>query len=139
MGEAAATEQCDHYSGCQCQPGAAELLHAELLVDLCTDNREFGECRVDQFLVQLRILPQRHTQHGGQGEQQREGRAKGVIGQLPHQVACFVVTELLDHGYGERDDGMALLPAVDATYRPLQAIHQSALAPSSSVVAVEYP
>jgi len=50
-------------------------------VDLGADDGKFGERRVDEFLVQVRILAQGHAQDRSESEQQREGREEAVVGQ----------------------------------------------------------
>jgi hypothetical protein len=51
----------------------AERGHAELIVDLGTDDRELGECRIHQLTLKLWVFPQRHTEDRGQREQKRKG------------------------------------------------------------------
>jgi hypothetical protein len=80
--------------------------------------------------VEVGVSAQGDSDDGGEGEQQREGGEKGVVGQERDEIAALVVAELLDHGDRERDDVVTLLPAVDPTNRTFDGIHGSALATS---------
>ena len=81
--------------------------------DLGPDDREVGQRRVDDALLEVGIVAKDHAQDGHEHEQQGEQREEPVVGDQGGQVPRLVVTELLDHREGERDRRMPLLERVD--------------------------
>ena len=97
-------EQADHQS----EAGLVQAV--DVALQLVPDDRELGERGVEDLGLQRPVGLQDDAQHRHQDQQQREDREDGVVGAQCRELSGVVVPELLDHRYGEREQG---LPALD--------------------------
>jgi len=83
-------------------------------LELFADDGKGTDGRVEQLLLQVRIVDEHPAEHCRGEQQQRQDRDEGVVGEQRGEVVAEVVAELVDGGEREADDGVALLPLVDA-------------------------
>ena len=94
------------------QGDARGLDPPEVLPDVLPDDRELRERRIEQPLLQRRIVAKDDRRAGHEDQQQREQREEAVVGHRRRQVPRAVLTEVLDHGQREGHGRMAPLEPV---------------------------
>ena len=94
------------------QSDAAALERVHVLAQLAADDRELGERRVDQPVLEAGIPLQHEAEDGHEQEQQREQRQEPVVGDQRRQVGALVVAELVDHREGEAQPAVTALVGV---------------------------
>ena len=94
------------------RPAGMQRVHVGL--DLVADDRELGERRRQDLLLEMGVAVQQIAQDGDQQEQQREQRQKAVVGQQRGEIAALVVDELVHDTEREAGGPVALLEAVEA-------------------------
>ena len=97
--------------GFRLKTAAADAVDVRL--QLLPDDREVGERRVQEPVLQVGVAAEQHAQHGDEHQQQREEGQEGEEGQQGTEIPGLVVAELLHHGDGVRQHGVALLEMVD--------------------------
>src|SRR5207302_4468238 len=95
----------------------------DVLLDLGTDDREFGERRVQQSTLERRIIANDESEPGDQQQQQGEEGEEAVVREQGGEGAAPIVTELLDYPEGECRRTVAALVAVESPYEALCSVH----------------
>ena len=102
--------------------GRAAALETLRVAQLVADDRELAQRRVEDPLLQVRVVLQHEAEHRRQQEQQREERQKAVERDQRGQVRTLVLEELVDHRNGE--PGPTVSPLVPV--KPLRHPHAGA-------------
>jgi hypothetical protein len=119
LGERAAQSQCHPES----RPQRSEQPYSErraasgeglnLVGELRANHRDLGEGRVEDVVVQRRVVLEHEPEDRDEGEQQWEQREERVERHQRAEARRAVLAELLNHRDRESADDMPALPAVE--------------------------
>ena len=95
----------------------------DVLLDLDADDGELGERRVQQALLEMRVVPHHEPEGRDQQQQQGEEREEAVVRQQGGEGATPVVAVFLHYPEEEGERPVTLLVVVEGPDRPLGWVH----------------
>ena len=83
-------------------------------VQLVADDRELGDRRVEDVLLEIGSVLEDVAQERHHDQQEREEAEKAPVGEVTDELATVIIAELLPHRDDEGHRRVAALPAVEA-------------------------
>src|SRR5207253_10408057 len=105
----------------EAEPARAERL--DVLRDLIADDREVRQRRVDESVLEIRVVLRDEPKDRHEQQEQREDGKEHVVRDDGGERASSVVAELLDDAERETGDPMPLLERIDSPNDALDRVH----------------